>query len=147
MNLSMHTPHTDECKFVEVLTAEISGEVIGYCFSGAKPGPNAAVSGPSRLMGALFDRLNALPALPWQFGRLHLITLDGIECAGLQDIKKCLPVLAFDELVMLPYAPGDDTHDFSVDRAYWAALRLCRQLEMTQAQILSDDQKSEVTLL
>ena len=98
-------------------------------------------------MDALFDRLNALPALPWQLGSLHLITLDGIECAGLQDIKKCLPVLAFDELVMLPYAPGDDTHGFSVDRAYWAALRLCRRLGMIQTQNLSEGQKSEVTLL
>ncbi|MGB5865935.1 MAG: hypothetical protein WBG95_16735 [Sulfitobacter sp.] len=147
MQVSTHIPQLDECKFVEVLTAEISGEVIGYCFDGAKPGPDAAVSGDGRLMDALFDRLNALPNLPWQLGRLHLITLDGIECAGLQDIKKCLPVLAFDELVMLPYAPGDDAHDFSVDRAYWAALRLCHQLGMIQTQNRSEDQKSEITLL
>ncbi len=123
------------------MTAEISGEVIGYCFGGAKHGPNAAVSGDSPLMDALFGRLNALPALPWQFGRLHLITLDGIECAGLNDIRKCLSVLVFDELVMLPYAPGDDTHDFSVDCAYWTALRLCHQLGMMQTQNLSDNQK------
>tara|TARA_R110002074_G_scaffold46923_3_gene120688 strand:- start:739 stop:891 length:153 start_codon:yes stop_codon:yes gene_type:complete len=40
--------------------------------------------------------------------------------------------MAFDALVMLPYAPGADTQDYSVAHAYWASLRLCRQLGMIQ---------------
>ena len=120
----------DACKFVEVLTANISGEPIGYRFGGDRPGPNALVAGDAALMEALFDRLYNLPTLPWMWGKLHLVTLDGVECTGLPDIARCIPDMSFDALVMLPYAPGADTHDFSVDRAYWATLRLCRQLGM-----------------
>lgn len=138
MSLTTNPHDTDECKFVEVLTAEFSGAIIGYSFGGARHGPDVLVSGDGRLMDALFDRLNGLPTLPWMWGRLHLVTLDGIECTGVNDVKKCLPDLSFDELVMLPYAPGNDTHDFSVDRAYWTTLRLCRNLGMIQGRGVSD---------
>jgi len=122
----------DMCKFVEVMTAHVSGEPIGYRFGGDRPGPNALVAGDVALMEALFDRLHKLPTLPWMWGKLYLITLDDVECTGLPDVARCIPDMVFDALVMLPYAPGADTHDFSVDRAYWASLRLCRQLGMIQ---------------
>ena len=128
----------DACKFVEVLTATESGEAIGVCFGGARPGPNAIVASDERLIDALSDRLQALPTLPWMWGRLHLVALDGIECASLSDIKQCLPDTAFDEMVLLPYAPGADTHDLSIDQAYWVTLRLCRNLGMIAGRGISD---------
>ncbi len=122
----------NENKFVDVLTAYASGETIGYRFGGGRPGPNALVAGDARLIDALSERLAKLPTLPWMWGQLHLVALDDVECRSLSDISNCLPELIFDELVLLPYAPGDDSHDYSIDRAYWTTLRLCGQLGMIQ---------------
>lgn len=126
------------CKFVEVLTTKDSGEAIGYRFGGDRPGPNALVAGDAPLMEALFERLHDLPTLPWMWGKLYLVTLDGVECTGLPDISRCIPDMTFDALILLPYAPGADTHDFSVDRAYWDSLRLCRQLGMIEGRGVVD---------
>lgn len=133
-DVMMHTDGGDQdiCKFVEVLTAHTSGEAIGYRFGGDRPGPDALVAGDVALMEALFDRLHNLPTLPWMWGKLYLVALDGVECTGLPDIARCIPDMSFDALVMLPYTPGRDTHDYSVDRAYWTSLRLCRKLGMIQ---------------
>ncbi|MGB3246211.1 MAG: hypothetical protein WBB25_16875 [Sulfitobacter sp.] len=128
----------EDCKFVDVLTASISGEAIGYRFGGGRPGPNALVAGDARLMEALFVRLNNLPTLPWMWGCLYLVTLDEIECTGMADIKRCLPDVPFDEMILHPYAPGPDTHDFSVERAYWKTLRLCRNLGMIAGRGISE---------
>lgn len=126
-----------DTKFVEALTADTSGEFIGYRFGGGRPGPNALIAADARLIEALSDRLVSLPTLPWMWGQLYLVALDDVECRALKDVRLCLPDLTFDELVMLPYAPGDDTHDISIDRAYWATLRLCRQLGMIQGRGVS----------
>ncbi|MGC1494184.1 MAG: hypothetical protein WA790_00135 [Sulfitobacter sp.] len=142
MNATMMESDDDDremCKFIEVLTAQQTGATIGYRFGGDRPGPNALVAGDARLMQSLFNRLHNLPTLPWMWGKLYLVTLDEMECTGLQDISRCIPDIAFDALVMLPYAPGADTHDFSIDRAYWTSLRLCRQLGMIQGRGVNDD--------
>ncbi len=136
----------DMCRFVEVLTAQDSGENIGYRFGGDRPGPNALVAGDATLMDALFDRLCNLPTLPWMWGKLYLVTLDGVECTGLPDIARCIPDMAFDALVMLPNEPAEHTRDFSLDRAYWATLRLCRQLGMIEGRgVLNDIGFDDVT--
>lgn len=132
-------------KFVEVLTAEMSGEAIGYCFGGGRPGPNALVAGDRRLMNALFERLNTLPTLPWMWGRLYLGTTENIERVGLKDIKNGLANLHFDGLVMLPYLAGAKTHAISVDRAYWGTLRLCRNLGMIVGRGVTDKIETEKT--
>lgn len=127
-----HPDATDESKFVEVLTAKISGEVVGYLFGGNLPGPNALVAGDAALMEGLFDRMNQLPTLPWMWGKLFLVTLDGIECSDMDDVTHCLSGVMFDELVMLPHAEGIPTQQQAVERAYWATLRICRELGMIE---------------
>ncbi|MGJ8625594.1 MAG: hypothetical protein ACSHXB_01430 [Sulfitobacter sp.] len=43
----------NETKYVEALTAHVSGEFIGYRFGGGRPGPNALVAADVRLIEAL----------------------------------------------------------------------------------------------
>ncbi|MGB5863689.1 MAG: hypothetical protein WBG95_05270 [Sulfitobacter sp.] len=129
-NTVLSQTDSDECKFVEVLTTEISGEVIGYRFAGVQHGPSVLVAGHADLMAALFERINNLPTMPFSCGNLYMVTLDGIECSDMTDIKRCLPEAIFDEVVMLPYASAPDLREFSVDRGYWAIVRLCQTLGM-----------------
>ena len=121
-----------ECKFVEILTAEMSGDVIGYRFGGSQPGPNALIAADAVLIEALFDRLNALPTLPWMWGKLYLVALDDFDCSDMDNIKDHLADVALDELVMLPNADGHFEQGYAVDRAYWATLRLCSRLGMIE---------------
>lgn len=128
--LEMRDTRKAECRFVEVLTTEASGEVIGYRYGGSQPGPNVMVAGDARLMDAVFDRLSHLPTFPWMRGKLYLIELDGIECAGLGDAQRHLADVILDDLILLPNAPGRADHDAAVDAGYWAVLRLCSRLGM-----------------
>lgn len=124
--------NTAGCKFVEVLTAETSGDIVGYRFGGSQPGPNALVAGDAALMEALFERLNQLPTLPWMWGKLYLVALDDTECGDLNEVQRTLCGTVLDELVLLPHTLGEPACQHSSDRAYWTTLRMCRQLGMIQ---------------
>lgn len=122
----------EECSFVEVLTAEISGDVFGYRFGGSLPGPNALIAGDAVLIEALVDRLNELPTLPWMWGKLYLVALDDVEMTNLHDVRLKLADVHLDELIMLPHPSGKALCAHSLDCAYWASLRLCSCLGMIQ---------------
>jgi len=135
--MTLHTVNTEqayfeECRFVEVLTAEISGDVFGYRFGGSLPGPNALIAGDAVLIESLFDRLNVLPTLPWMWGKLYLVALDDVEITDLHDVRLELAGVHLDELIMLPHRAGKTLCTHSLDRAYWATLRLCSRLGMIQ---------------
>ncbi len=126
------------CNLVEVLTAEHSGETIGYAFGGNNPGPNAVITGATALIEALYDRLGGLPTLPWMWGKLYLVEIDGIEVLDVDDVKSCLADVVIDDLIMLPHPHGTaEICQHSVERAYWATLRLCRQLGMIEGRGVS----------
>jgi hypothetical protein len=120
----------EESKFVDVLTSEFTGDLVGYRIGGCRPGPNAVVAGDAILIDALFGRYMDLPTLPWLWGSLYLVVLDSAHSGYLPELTRCLDGVTIDGLVMLPYAPSDGGHDRSVDSGYWAGLRLCRQLGM-----------------
>ncbi len=124
-------PHA-ECKFVEVLTAEISGEIIGHRFVGRQPGPNALIAGDADLIDAIYDRLNGMPVLPWVRGSVYLVEIDGIELFDMRDVKSCLSGVVFDEIILLPNGQTEPVRQHAVHRGYWALLRLCRQLGMSE---------------
>lgn len=122
----------NSCRFVEVLTAQMSGNTIGYRFGGSLAGPNALVAGEAALVDALFDRLHRLPTLSWMWGKLYIVALDGVECPDLDSVRMSLAAVQLDELIMLPHTKGLPVWQHSVDRAYWTTLRLCRRLGMIE---------------
>lgn len=130
-----------ECGFVEVLTMEISGEQIGYAHGGSFPGPHALVAGKSTLIEALSDRLSQLPSLPWMWGKLYLVEIDGIEPLDLRDAQSSLGHVQFDEVILLPYANGFENWQNTVDQAYWTTLKLCRRLGMIEGRGIYDQQE------
>lgn len=126
------TNNGNDCRFVEVLTAQISGNTIGYRFGGSLAGPNALVAGEAALVDALFDRLHRLPTLPWKWGKLYIVVLDGVECLDLDSVRICLADVQLDELIMLPHTKGSPVWQHSVDPAYWTTLRLFQRLGMME---------------
>lgn len=126
------TEAPQECGFVEVLTTEISGEQIGCRYGGSFPGPNALVAGSTALIEALSDRLSQLPTLPWMWGKLYLVEIDGIEMLDLRDAASALAHVRFDEVILLPDAKVFENWQIAVDQAYWTTLKLCRRLGMIE---------------
>lgn len=121
-----------ECRFVEVLTTEISGEQIGYRYGGSFPGPNALIAGTSALIEAVSDRLYQLPTLPWMWGKLYLVEIDEIDLLDMSDAESALAHERFDEVILLPHAKGFENWQTAVDQAYWTTLKLCRRLGMIE---------------
>ncbi|WP_299412423.1 hypothetical protein [uncultured Sulfitobacter sp.] len=135
MNFAINTcapTFVEESKFVEVLTSEDFGELIGYRIGGGRPGPSAVLAGDPALIEALFERFMAIPTLPWMWGRLHLVSLEFIESANLHELQTCLLEVKVDGLIMLPYARSDGGLDAAIEDGYWAGLRLCSQLGMIE---------------
>lgn len=135
MNFAINTcapTFVEESKFVEVLTSEDFGELIGYRIGGGRPGPSAVLAGDPDLIEALFERLMAVPTLPWMWGRLHLVSLEFIESGNLHELQTCLPEVKVDGLILLPNPKSDESHDVAVNDGYWAGLRLCSQLGMIE---------------
>lgn len=135
MNLSINTcapTFVDESKFVEVLTSEDSGDLIGYRIGGACPGPSAVLAGHPALIEALFDRFIAVPTLPWMWGSLHLVSLEFVEDGDLTELQTFLPTVRVDGLIMLPYSKIDGGYAAAIEQGYWAGLRLCAQLGMIE---------------
>jgi hypothetical protein len=121
-----------ECKFVEVLTSETSGEIIGHRFAGSQSGPNALIAGDADLIASIYNRLIGMPTLPWVRGSVYLVEIDGIELFDMRDVKSCLSDVVFDEIILLPNGQTEPVRQHAVHRAYWALLRLCRQLGMSR---------------
>lgn len=119
-------------RFVEVLTTEISGEPLGYRYGGSFPGPNALIAARSALIEPLSDRLCQLPTLPWMWGKLYLVEIDGIELLDMQDVESVLAHVRFDEVILVADAKGSENWQIAVDQAYWTTLKLCRRLGMIE---------------
>lgn len=101
-NIVLDQEAQNACKFVEVLTTEISGEIVGHRFAGRQPGPNALVAGDAALIDAISQRLNGMDVLPWVRGNLYLVEIDGIELVDLDDVQSCLFDVRFDEVSPCP---------------------------------------------
>lgn len=128
-----------ESRFVEILTAPITGNAIGYGFGGSLPGPNALVAGDAALIEALSERLLRLPTLPWMWGKLYLVSIDGSDCADLEDVRDCLAEVQLDELILLPHTKTLQGWQQSVDQGYWTTLRLCSRLGMIEGRGVRGD--------
>ena len=126
------TEARQECRFVEVLTTELSGEQIGYRYGGSFPGPNVLVAGTSALIEALSDRLYRLPTLPWIWGKLYLVEIDGVDLLDIRDAHSALAHVRFDDVILLPHAKGFANWQETVNQAYWTTLKLCRHLGMIE---------------
>lgn len=131
-NTQLASEAQQESGFVEVLTKEISGEQIGYAYGGSFPGPHALIAGATTLIEALSDRLSQLPTLPWMWGKLYLVEIDGIELLDMRDAQSSLAHVRFDEVILLPHAKGFENWQNTVDQAYWTTLKLCRSLGMIE---------------
>lgn len=134
----------EESRFVEVLTSHATGDLMGYRIGGSRPGPNAVLAACETLTEALFERFMALPTLPWMWGRLYLVSLDGVDNTCSCTLASCDLDVPIDGLVMLPYATkGNNGHADYVDSGYWTGLRLCRQLGMIEGRGVTFNSTSE----
>lgn len=135
MNLSASTSapnFVEESKFVEVLTSDQTGDLIGYRIGGARPGPSAVLAGDPVLIDALFERFMAVPTLPWMWGQLHLFCVESTAQGDLHNMRIYLRDVTVDGLVMLPFAVAGEGYSAAIESGYWAGLRLCRQLGMIE---------------
>lgn len=118
-----------ECRAVEVLTSDRTGDVIGYRVGGGRPGPNLLVIGAGAVIETLFERLIGLPTLPWMWGRLYLVSQDAVE----PGLKGCpfgtLPEVVFDDVLALPLSEAQEDAD-PVRDSYRVILRACSGMGM-----------------
>lgn len=121
----------DTCSFIEVLTAESTGKTIGYRLGGARPGPNALVATYAMDMEVLVEKLAALPTLPWMWGSLYLVSLDALDETHSNDVKNCIPDVAFDETIIFPPGNAEVQYGQTGD-AYVQTLRMCKGMGMIQ---------------
>ncbi|MBV2361304.1 hypothetical protein KUH32_16185 [Thalassococcus sp. CAU 1522] len=127
--LEFKTDASEANRFVEILTAD-GGDIVGYRLGGARPGPSLMVAGYAPLALQVFDRLLALPTLPWLRGTLTLVSLgalnEGRTVCGLDHA----PNQPVDEVLFLPFAADSALQDAASRTGYWMVLRLCAKLGM-----------------
>ncbi len=123
-------PEVSEAKHVEVLTSAGSGAVIGYRLQGGRAGPSVLVAGHNPFAEGIYDRLMALPTLPWLRGSLCLIILETFDNEACPDSLLTDPSDKFDEVLFLPYSPETENGPEMIKEGYWMVLRLCAQLGM-----------------
>lgn len=105
--------------------------VIGFELNGANAGPTILIAGLSPLLEAVFDRLAALPTLPWMRGRIRMHILHH----GQTDPS--LPDEIVDEVLYLPGMVVADLSEEAIKDSYLATLRLATKLGMIQGRGVS----------
>lgn len=113
-----------ENAFSNVLLDTSDGQISGYELTGASAGPTILVAGISPLVEAVFNRLTALPTLPWMSGKIRLQILS--EC----DRDVAMPDEIVDEVLYLPGLVVPDLSEEAIKDGYLAVLRLCTRLGM-----------------
>ena len=120
---------------IEDLTDPATGTRIGYRLVGNWRGPQLVVAGHGALADRVFERILAIPTLPWIRGRLVMVRLDAIgEYAG--SLELLHPLGEVDRTLMLPFASSEH---FAVDvrEGYQSVLRAAAELGMIRGRGVS----------
>lgn len=125
------SPFFLDAKYVDVITSQRDGLVVGYRLQGGRPGPKLLVAGFSPCADIIYDRLLNLPTLPWLRGSLSMLMLDASDITDLSVAEMFGPDAQVDETLFLPFvaAEPDDMTD-QVRDGYRSVLRLCERLGM-----------------
>ena len=123
-------PDLAEARHVEVLTSPFNGQIVGYKFVGARPGPTLLVAGHAPHAGLIFDRLMDLPTLPWLRGTLCLLMLEAFDPARPFDAGTFVEHGPIDDILFLPFAGTSPDPRETARDGYWTVLRRCGQLGM-----------------
>ena len=119
-----------ESRFVEVLTFGGAATQIGYRLGGAQPGPNVLVAGHAPIADTIYDRVMALPTLPWMYGKLYLIVLDALDKGTIGDPLNFVPEEQIDEVLFLPFCRQSAFADDAAKQGYRTLLKTCARLGM-----------------
>lgn len=114
--------------YIQVLTTESTGTVYGYRFVGAKAGPQIVVAGHCDSAQEVFDRLIAIPTLPWMRGSMVFVRLDMLDDIN-ADFAALSPLGQVDRTIVLPLADSTDK-ERTIRTAYHAVLRAFAGLGM-----------------
>jgi hypothetical protein len=136
-DLALQNASTQECRFVEVLTSDKTGDVIGYRFGGGRPGPNVMAAAYAPISDYMFERMSDLPTLPWMWGSLFIINLDALADDEARDPLNRLAGVPIDALLTLPISSLEGNETTAADQSYWATLKLCADLGMIQGRGLA----------
>ena len=117
-----------ESGYIQVLTTDAEGAVLGYRFMGTRAGPHLVVAGHDAMAQEVFDRLIAIPTLPWMRGCITMVRLDllgDIEA----DLAALSPFGAVDRTIALPLSDGV-SDELAIRRGYHSVLSACADLGM-----------------
>lgn len=115
--------------YVEVMTNEKTGMAFGYRLTGASAGPQLVVAGTCPSAEKVFDRLLAIPSLPWMRGNLVLIRLDALDNL-LGDLSSLSPLGPVDRTLVLPLPDAKELDETLTLHSYHMVLRACAELGM-----------------
>lgn len=117
-----------ESGYIQVLTTNAEGTVLGCRFMGTRAGPHLVLAGHDGMAQELFDRLIAIPTLPWMRGCITMVRLDllgDIEA----DLAALSPLGALDRTIVLPLSDGV-SDELAIRRGYHSVLSTCAGLGM-----------------
>ncbi|GGE48835.1 hypothetical protein [Actibacterium pelagium] len=121
--------HETENGYLEVFTTQRTGTEFGYRIVGAKPGPQVVVAGHCTSTVKVFERLLAIPTLPWMRGNLVLIRLDALDDL-IHDITSIASIGVVDRTVILADSVSEEGDEKLQRRNYHMILRTCSQMGM-----------------
>lgn len=124
-----HTFAAREGGNFEVFTTQTTGSIFGYRVVGTKVGPQVVVAGCRAEAKDVFERLLAIPTLPWLRGNLVLILLDALDDIG-RDISKIESIGHIDRTIMLTESSADEGGEKLKRENFHMILRSCAELGM-----------------
>lgn len=124
MNDLTNTNLTEANPFAAILQNPQDGALIGFELTGAQAGPTILVAGISPLLEAVFDRLSALPTLPWMRGKIRMHILHHGEAET--DLAENI----IDEVLYLPGLVVPDLSEEAIKDGYLSVLRLAARMGM-----------------
>lgn len=124
----------NECRIADHRGTARGTAPRGQCLSGQQPGPSALIAGQPDVIRALLERLQTLHDVPWLWGKLYLVEIDGDHPQDFASMASCLADTMFDDLVYIPRITDPHSPHTAADQPYTTALTLCRQLGMIRDQ-------------
>lgn len=118
-----------EAGFVEVLTSNMTGDVIGYRLKGAVAGPQLVVAASCAGSEEVFTRLMRIPTLPWMRGQLLFLRFDAPHTAS-DRLTELEPVGVIDHTIILPWIFDDADKLRSIRQIYVMVLQACTRMGM-----------------
>ena len=108
---------------------QATGLQLGHRLAGKRAGPSVLVLAHAPMADILFQRIAALPTIPWMRGTLYLVAHEALDtihaCNDMDDV-------VIDQSLVLPFPQSFQSQEAAVIQGYHEILRFCAALGMIE---------------